>query len=176
MMDVGHLWAVGYDDVRRAEEMRDVIARLSESHCLILCDAAVAVRYADGSLTLDGEPYVLAGNIRDRGLAGLLARLALGAPPLTGAAVGFSLRSTGCTGPVAGAIGEDFIGDVQGLMKPGTSALFVLDQVGNLEAILQRIRGLGGSVLKTTVDLPRATLIQSTLATTAADDESQLGP
>jgi uncharacterized membrane protein len=142
MTDVGHLWAVGYDDVRRAEAMRDEIARLSERHGLILCDPAVAVRYADGSFTLDGEPYMLAGNVRVRGLAGLLARLALGAPPLTSAAVGFSLRSTGCSGPGAAVIGEDFVGEVQGLMKPGTSALFVMDQVGNLEAILQGIRGL----------------------------------
>src|SRR5262249_6079173 len=176
MTDVGHLWAVGYDDVRRAEQMRDEVARLSERHCLVLRDTAVAVRYADGSFTLDGEPYVLAGNIGGRGLASLLARLALGAPPLTAAGVGFSLRSTGCTGTGAAAISEEFVGDVKGMVKPGTSALFVLDEVGDLDAILQGIRGLGGTVLKTTVDLPRATLIQATLAATATNDETQHGP
>src|SRR5215471_13872263 len=95
MVDVGHLWAVGYDDVRRAEQMRDEIRRLSERHYLVLRDTAVAVRYGDGSLTLDGEPFVLAGDIRGHGMAGLLARLALSAPPLTSAAVGFSSRSAG---------------------------------------------------------------------------------
>ena len=49
-------------------------------------------------------------------------------------------------------------------MKPGTSALFVLDRVGDMDAILQGIRGLGGTVLKTNVDLKRAQLIQTTLA------------
>ena len=142
MADVGHLWAVGYDDVRSAEQIRDEIARLSERHCLVLRDSAVAVRYADGSFTLDGEPYVPAGNIRGRGLASLLARLALGAPPLTAAAVGFSSRSTDCTSTGALAISEEFVGEVQGMMKPGTSALFVLDEVGDLDAILQGIRGL----------------------------------
>jgi hypothetical protein len=39
---------------------------------------------------------------------------------------------------------------------------------GDMEAILQGIRGLGGTVLKTNVDVKRARLIQSTLA--AADD------
>jgi uncharacterized membrane protein len=54
-------------------------------------------------------------------------------------------------------------------MRPGTSALFVLDLEGDMEAILQGIRGLGGTVLKTSVDLTRAKLIQSTLSATATD-------
>ena len=172
MADVGHLWAIGYDDVRRAEQMRDEIARLSDRHGLVLLDTAVAVRYADGSFTLDGEPYVPAGNIRGCGLANVLARLALCAPPLTSAAVGYTLRSAG-TDTGAAAIGEDFVGAVEEMMQPGSSALFVLDQVGDLDAILQGIRGLGGTVLKTTVDLPRATLIQSTLDAPATDDATQ---
>jgi uncharacterized membrane protein len=48
-------------------------------------------------------------------------------------------------------------------MKPGTSALLVLDEQGDLEVILHAIRGLGGTVLKTNVDLERAKLIQTTL-------------
>jgi uncharacterized membrane protein len=54
-------------------------------------------------------------------------------------------------------------------MKPGTSALFVLDQEGDMPAILQGIRGLGGTVLRTNVDVKRAKLIQSTLA--GVDDQ-----
>jgi len=54
-------------------------------------------------------------------------------------------------------------------MKPGKSALLVLDNEGDMEVILHKIRGLGGTVLKTNVDLERAKLIQSTLAAAAAD-------
>jgi uncharacterized membrane protein len=66
-------------------------------------------------------------------------------------------------------IDDDFVCEVEALMKPGTSALFLLDQEGDMPAILQGIRGLGGTVLKTNVDLERAKLIQSTLATASAD-------
>jgi hypothetical protein len=38
---------------------------------------------------------------------------------------------------------------------------------GDMDAILRAIRGLGGTVLKTNVDLERAKLIQSTLAASA---------
>ena len=54
-------------------------------------------------------------------------------------------------------------------MASGTSALFVLDRERDMSAILEGIRGLGGTVLKTNVDLERAKLIQSTLASPAAE-------
>ena len=60
-------------------------------------------------------------------------------------------------------------------MKPGTSALFVLDDEGDMEMILHKIRGLGGTVLKTNVDVERAKLIQSTLATASPVEERSAG-
>ena len=68
---------------------------------------------------------------------------------------------------VAVGISDDFVREVEGLIKPGTSVLFVLDEGGDMDAILHAIRGLGGTVLKTNVDLERAKLIQSTLVASA---------
>jgi uncharacterized membrane protein len=163
-----HLWAIGYDDMGRAEQVREEITRLAASHCLILRDTAVVVRYPDGFVTLEGEPFVVFPKIQGHSFASFLARLALSAPPLCGAAVGAVLSATG--NATSAGIGEDFIRQVEGLMKPGTSALFVLDEEGDMEAILQGIRGLGGTVLRTNVDLERARLIQSTLAAADAND------
>ena len=53
-------------------------------------------------------------------------------------------------------ISEDFTRDVEALMKPGTSTLFVLDHDGDMQVILHAIGGLGGTVLKTNVDLERS--------------------
>ena len=61
-------------------------------------------------------------------------------------------------------IHNDFIREVEGLLKPGTSALFVLDVPKNLDRILDEIRGQGGTVLRTNVDVDRARLVQSTLS------------
>ena len=124
------------------------------------------MRYHDGSVTLDGEPFVAAVNFSGYTCSSFLAGLALGAPPLTGAAAGALVR--GSRSPAAEiGIDDDFLSEVKLLMKPGTSALFVLDREGDMAAILQGIRGLGGTVLKTNVDLQRAKLIQSTLAASA---------
>jgi uncharacterized membrane protein len=166
MIKGAHLWAVGYGDVERAQQVRAAIARLDERRCLILFDMAVVARYADGSVTVDGEPFVTALKFGGHTIASFLAGLALGAPPLTGAAVAAVARRL-CGAAAEVGIDDEFICEVERLMKPGNSALF-LDQVGDMAAILETIRGLGGTVLKTNVDLERVRLIQSTLAAAAA--------
>jgi uncharacterized membrane protein len=172
MIEGGHLWAIGYDAIDRAEQVRAEVARLGARHSLILCDTAVVVRYLDGSITLNGEPLVSFPAFGGHTWASFLAGLVLGAPPLTPAAAGALVR---CTGGVASEVGiaDDFIREVQMMMNPGTSALFVLDREGDMAAILQGIRGLGGMILKTNVDLERAKLIQSTLAATVAQTGDQ---
>jgi uncharacterized membrane protein len=168
MTNGGHLWAIGYNDMERAEQVRAQVAGLAESRCLILIDTAVVVCYPDGSVTLNGEPFVSAPQLRGHSFVSFLAGLALGAPPLTGGAAGAFARACGGTAAEVG-IDDKFIAEVQAGLKPGTSALFVLDQAGDMAAILQGIRGLGGTVLKTNVDLDRANLIQSTLASEEPD-------
>jgi uncharacterized membrane protein len=167
MENSAHLWAVGFDDMERAAKIRDEVAKLAERHCLVLLDSAVAVRFPDGTVTLDGEPFAAPIPLPARGWARFFAGLALGAPPLTASAV--SALPGICSASTAVGIGDDFIRDAEHLMKPGTSALFVLDQAGALEAILQGISGLGGIVLKSNVDLERARLIQSALSSAATD-------
>jgi uncharacterized membrane protein len=164
MSKSGNLWAVGFDEAGRAAQVRDELTRLSrEEHCLILEDAAVAVRYPDGPLILDGEPFLEMTEVPVRTVASFLAVLALGAPPTTGAAVGGLLNSFGFNHAAVG-ISDDFVREVAHLIQPGSSVLFVLDDARDMDAILHAIRGLGGTVLKTSVDFERLQLIQSTLA------------
>jgi uncharacterized membrane protein len=161
------MWAVGYESMERADQVRGEVARLGDRRALTLLDAAVVVRYADGSVTLNGEPYAPVAPARGV-IASILAGLALGAPPLCGEAVGALLSRVGGAAAAAG-IDEDFIREVEGRVKPGTFALFVLDREGDMEEVLRGIRGLGGTVMKTNVDLERANLVQSALAATAPE-------
>lgn len=146
--------------MNRAEQLRQEVMRLGEKHTLHVFDTAMVVHYPDGSVKIDGEQFVAAAHLGGHTVARFLAVLALGAPPLTGSAVG---ALVGRNAAEAG-INDDFILEVEALMKTATSACFVLDQESNMAAILQGIEGLGGMVLKTNVDQARAKLIQSTLA------------
>jgi uncharacterized membrane protein len=173
MTTTAHLWAIGYDDMGRADQVKDEITRLGWGEglggkYLILKDVAVAVRHPDGSFTINREPFPVVGNILACTTVGFLAGLALAAP-LTGATVGALVGSGGSALSARVGLGDDFIREVERLMKPGTSALFVLDEAGDMDVILHAIQGLGGTVLKTNVDPERAELIQSTLAGASGD-------
>jgi len=162
-----HLWAVGYEDMERASQVRAKIEHLGwGSSRLLLDDVAVVVRHVDGSFTLNRERFAATPNIVGASAVGFLAGLVLGVP-LVGAAIGAAIGSAGsATILMSTGIADDFVAEVKKLMQPGTSALFVLDHEGDMEAILHGIRGLGGTVLKSNVDVERARLIQSTLAAT----------
>jgi uncharacterized membrane protein len=158
-----HLWAIAYDDFAQAERARAEVTNLAgPGQYLLLFDVAILTRATDGSYTFNRERFPVTSNVLAGGTLGFLAGLTLAAP-MTGAAIGALLGTAASS--VANAVGmEDaFIEDVERLMKPGTSALLVLDDQGDLEVILHAIRGLGGTVLKTNVDLERAKLIQMTL-------------
>ena len=168
MTKSGNLWAIGYDDMGRANQVRDEIISLGwHKHYLILDDVAVVVRHPDGSFTLNREAFPAASNVLGCSVVGFLAGLVLGAS-LSGATIGAMVGGAGTAISASVVIGDDFVREVKELMKPGTSAIFVLDDEGDMDVILHRIRGLGGTVLKTNVDLERARLIQSTLAAPSA--------
>ena len=175
MTTTAHLWAIGYDDLARAEQVRDQIIQLGwgagrAAKYLILDDIAVVVRHADGTLTFDRKRFPGLTNILACTGVGFLAGLVV-ASPVTGAAIGALLGSAGTAAASHAGISEAFVSDVEAMMKPGTSALFVLDHEGDMDMILHKIRGLAGSVLKTNVDLERAKLIQSTLAAALPDEK-----
>jgi uncharacterized membrane protein len=163
MTTAAHLWAIGYEDVDRAHQVRDEITRLGwVTHSLLLEDVVVVVRHPDGSFTLDRERYPVVGNVLGCSAVGFLAGLVLAAPVI-GAGIGALMGLAGSAAAGSVGIGDDFVREVERQMKPGTSALFVLDSEGTMDAILHKIRGLGGIVLRTNVDAERAKLIQSTL-------------
>jgi uncharacterized membrane protein len=168
MTEPAHLWAVTYDNLTQADQVQEEIARLgwgagNAGKYLILLDIAVVVRHLDGTFTVNREPFPSFANILTCSAAGFLAGLAVAAP-LTGATVGALVGSAASAAAARVGIDSDFIHEVEALMKPSSSALFILDHEVDMVVTLQKIRGLGGTVLKTNVDLKRANLIQSTLA------------
>ena len=67
MTTCAHLWAVGFDDMGWAAKARDAIGGLArEQHDFKLLDVAMAVRYPDGSLTLNGAPFPCVTKIHQR--------------------------------------------------------------------------------------------------------------
>jgi|ERR1043165_4225447 uncharacterized membrane protein len=171
MSTKAHLWAVGFDDVARADQVREKITELGwgagrADKYLVLLDIAVVIRRPDGSFLFKPEHNGAAENIVGTTILGCLAGLMFGAP-VTGAAIGTLLGGVGVATNAAVGIDDNFVREVKALMQPGSSFLFVLDEVGDMDVILHAIRGLGGKIVKTNVDLDQAKLIQSALSANA---------
>src|SRR5438132_12581061 len=117
MTKSGHLWAIGYDDMARADQVRGEIISLGwHKNYLMLDDVAVVVRHPDGSFTLDREAFPAASNVLGCSVVGLLAGLVLGAP-LVGATIGAMVGGAGTAVAVSASvgIGDDFIREVKGM-------------------------------------------------------------
>ncbi len=159
-----HLWAIGYDNLNRARQARDVVRELAGPQpYLFLLDTLIVLRNADGSYSVDRESRHTASAIAAAGALGGLVGLVLSIQPLCAAAVGALLASVSSAATSVPLIDEKFVEEVKALMKPGTAALFVLDDAGDMEVIIHNIRGLGGTVLKTNVDMEQMRLVQAAL-------------
>jgi uncharacterized membrane protein len=164
MISSAHLWAVGYDDADRASQVQQVVASLGgPQQSLQLLEMAILARLPDGSFLFNGKPFQAGNQVAHHSALHLLTGFALSVPLLTDEAVASIFDST--VPEVAKTLGidEKFKEEIGSMMRPGTCALLVLDVAEDMNVILSRLRGLGGTILKTNVDIERANLIQSTL-------------
>src|SRR5262245_29786333 len=163
MTKSGHLWAVGYDDMGRADQVRDEIINLGwNKQYLELDDVAVVVRHPDGSFTFDRKS--IPGRVQRPGLQ----RGGIGCGP--GGRRPTDRRGRWCHG------GRRWLRRGLGLgwnRRRLCQASEGADEARDVRHFrLRRRRGYGRDIardtLKTNVDLERAKLIQSTLAAPSA--------
>ncbi len=156
------LVVIGYDTEFRADEVRLELLKMQKDYLLDLEDAVVAVKKSDGTVKLHQTYPLPAAGAVGGGFWGLLIGTIF-LSPLLGAAVGAA------AGAAAGAlsdigIDDDFMKELAGTLQPGSSALFVLVRKATPDKVLESLRGLGGTVLKTSLTHENETKLQAALA------------
>jgi uncharacterized membrane protein len=154
---MANLVVIGFEDERKAFELRAKLAQLQKEYLIELEDAVVVTKQADGKVTLHQAVNLTAAGATGGAFWGLLFGI-LFFNPLLGAAVG---AGTGAlSGKLSDAgISDAFMKDLAATFKPGGSALFVLVRKATPDKVLEALKGFGGAVLKTSL---------------AADDEEKL--
>jgi len=158
---LSELIVIGFDNESMAEEVRLALYRMQAAYLVDLEDAVVAVKAKDGQIRLHQMSNPTGARAVSGGFWGtLIGTLFLS--PLLGAAVGAA------TGAISGAltdvgINDTFVRDLATMLKPGSSALFVLVRKATPDKVLAELRGAGGKILKTSLTHEKEQKLQAAL-------------
>jgi uncharacterized membrane protein len=83
--------------------------------------------------------------------------------PLAGAALGAASGALGGALTDVG-INDKWMKETAAAIQPGTAALFVLVRRATADKVLERLRGEGGNVMKTSLDHTKEAALQAALA------------
>ncbi len=156
------LLVIAFPSEERAEEVRHKLLELQKSYLISIEDAVVAVKRVDGHVKLNQLINPTTASAVSGGFWGTLVG-ALFLMPLVGTAIGAA------GGAIAGAltdlgINDRFMKEVSEVLQPGSAALFVLVAKMTTDKVLEELRGVGGTVLRTSLDHTDETNLREALA------------
>jgi uncharacterized membrane protein len=155
------LIVIAFDDQFKAEEVRTKLRKMQKEYLIDLEDAVVAVKDNAGKVKLHQMYNLTAMGAVSGGFWGSLVGLIF-LNPLLGMAVGAG------AGAVSGAltdvgIDNNFMKQLAGDFKNGSSLLFVLVRKVTPDKVLAEIQGTGGKVIKTSLTHEQEAKLQAAL-------------
>jgi uncharacterized membrane protein len=160
------LVVIAFDSEEKAEAVRLRVLDLQQNYLIELGDAAIAVKQPNGQVKLNQLVNTTAGGAVSGGFWGLLIG-AIFLMPVVGAALGAA------SGALAGAltdvgVNDDFMKKVSDVLQPGSAALFLLIRKMTTDKVIEDLSGVGGTVLRTSLDHEQEQKLRDALAAHAA--------
>jgi uncharacterized membrane protein len=146
---VSDLFAIAYDNLKTANQVRDKIFELQKERVIELEDAVVVERKKDGKIKLHQSRHVVGGAATGGALwGGLIGLIFL--MPLLGMAIG------GAAGAAAGAaadfgVDDSFMRELSEYMPPGSAALFLLVSKSTPDKVIPEVAQYGGRLIRTSL-------------------------
>ena len=153
---------IAFPSEEKAEEVRKKVMAMQKEYLIELGDAVVAVKTADGQIRLNQLMNTTATGALTGALWGSLIGLIF-LNPIIGAAVG---AASGALGGKLTDLGIDdqFMKDAAGALQPGTAGLFLLVRKMTTDKVLADLRGIGGTVMRTSFDETKEAALREALA------------
>lgn len=153
------LVVIAFPTEAKAEEVREKLLAMQKEYLIELGDAVIAVKDSKGNIKLNQLiNTTAAGAVTGTFWGALIGLIFL--MPLAGAALGAA------SGTLSGYLTDVGIDDKEtaAAIQPGTAALFVLVRKVTADKVLDRLKGEGGTVLKTSLDHTKEAALQAALA------------
>jgi uncharacterized membrane protein len=156
------LVVIAFPTEAKAEEVRQKLLAMQKEYLIELGDAVIAVKDAGGRIKLNQLlNTTAAGAVSGTFWGSLIGLIFL--MPLAGAAIG---AATGAIGGALTDVGikDGWMKEVAAAIQPGTAALFLLIRKATADKVLERLRGEGGTVTRTSLDHTKEAALQAALA------------
>jgi uncharacterized membrane protein len=157
---------IAFPTEQKAEEVRQKLLGMQKEYLIQLGDAVVAVKDAEGRIKLNQLMNTTATGALSGALWGSLIGLIF-LSPLVGAAIG---AASGALGGKLTDVGIDdkFMKEAASALQPGTAGLFLLIRKMTADKVLADLKGVGGTVMRTSFDETKEAALREALAQHAA--------
>lgn len=154
---------IAFDNEQKAEEVRAKILEMQKEYLIDIGDAVIATRDASGHVKLNQLFHTTAAGALSGAFWGMLIGWIF-LLPFVGAAVGAA------SGAVGGALTDVGINDdlmkqdAQAALQPGKAGLFLLIRKMTTDKVLADLKGVGGTVIRTSFDHAKEEALRAALA------------
>ena len=156
------LLVIEFASEEKAEGVRETLLAMQKEYLIELEDAVVAVKQVDGRLKLNQLLQPVAQGALSGAFWGSLIGL-LFMIPLAGTAAGAD--SNALTGRLTDlGVNEDFVRRAARTLQSENAALFLLIRRMTTDKVLAALRGVGGTVMRSSFDETKEAALQMALA------------
>ena len=156
------LLVIEFPSEEKAEGVREMLLAMQQEYLIELGDAVVAVRDENGRVKLNQ----LFQPVKQGAVSGLLWGSLIGLlfmMPLAGAAIGAASGALG--GRLADlGISDEFMKEAARTLQSGNAALFLLIRKMTTDKVLAALKGVGGTVLRSSFDETKEEALRAALA------------
>jgi uncharacterized membrane protein len=153
---------IAFPSEQKAEEVREKVLEMQKEYLIELGDAVVAVKDDKGRIKLNQLMNTTAAGAVSGALWGTLIGLIF-LNPLLGTAIGAASGALGGSLTDVG-INDQFMKDAASALQPGTAGLFLLVRKMTTDKVLADLKGVGGTVMRTSFDETKEAALREALA------------
>jgi uncharacterized membrane protein len=164
---------IAFPSEAKAEEVRERVLAMQKEYLIELGDAVVAVKDSQGRIKLNQLMNTTATGALSGALWGTLIGLIF-MMPLLGTALGAASGALGGKLTDVG-INDEFMKQAASALQPGTAGLFLLVRKMTTDKVLADLKGVGGTVMRTSFDETKEAALREALAGHAAA-EAKIAP
>jgi len=155
-----------FDSEAKAEEVRNKVLDMQREYLINVEDAVIATRDEHGRVHLNQLVNTTATGAVSGALWGTLIGWIF-LMPVVGAAVGAASGALGGALTDVGINDDQMRRDAQAALTPGTAGLFLLIRKMTTDKVLEDLKGVGGTVIRTSFDHAKEEALKAALAAPA---------